>query len=143
VAIATEPDGRNINDGCGSTDTAALARRMASGEADIGFAFDGGADRVLAVDRCGEARDSDAMIALAAGWLKRQGKLNGGVVVTVMSNHGFRQEMERQGIELAAAAVGDRYVLSEMLERGWSLGGEQSGHLINADFTPTGDGIAS
>lgn len=143
VSLADEPDGRNINAGCGSTDTTELSRRLAAGEADIGFAFDGDADRVLAVDRQGRTHDGDDMIALAASHLQEQGGLTGGVVVTVMSNHGFRLEMERQGIDLASSAVGDRYVLAEMLKRGWSLGGEQSGHVINADFAPTGDGIAS
>lgn len=143
ILMSAEPDGRNINAGCGSTDTTALSERMAAGEADIGFAFDGDADRVLAVDRNGRTHDGDEMIALAASHLRQNGELTGGVVVTVMSNHGFRLEMQRQGIELASTAVGDRYVLAEMLKRGWSLGGEQSGHMINADFALTGDGIAS
>ena len=141
--IADEPDGRNINDGCGSTHTDEIARRMAAGEADIGFAFDGDADRVLAVDSEGQVRDGDELIAITAAYLQQAGALEGGVVVTVMSNHGFHLAMREAGIEVAAAAVGDRYVLAEMISRGWGLGGEQSGHVINADFAPTGDGIAS
>lgn len=143
IPLATEPDGRNINDGCGSTHTDHLARQIEAQGADIGFAFDGDADRVLAVDRTGRTHDGDEMIAVVASHLKKTGRLRGGVVVTVMSNHGFRMAMEQQGIELVSAAVGDRYVLAEMIERGWGLGGEQSGHMINADFVPTGDGIAS
>lgn len=143
IAVAVEPDGRNINDGCGSTHPDHLAELVLSHKADIGFAFDGDADRVLAVDATGRTRDGDEMIALAAGHLKARGELPGGVVVTVMSNYGFHLAMKEAEIEVVSAAVGDRYVLKEMVERGWGLGGEQSGHLINADFAPTGDGIAS
>ncbi|HZJ28747.1 MAG TPA: phosphoglucosamine mutase [Solirubrobacterales bacterium] len=143
ILTGAEPDGRNINDRCGSTHTEAIARRMATGEAEIGFAFDGDADRVLAIDASGQTRDGDELIALIAGNLAAAGELSGGVAVTVMTNHGFHLAMAEAGIEVATTAVGDRYVLAELLERGWRVGGEQSGHLINTDFAPTGDGIAA
>jgi phosphoglucosamine mutase len=98
---------------------------------------------VLAADREGGVHDGDELIALAAGDLRRRGTLDGGVAVTVMTNYGFLQAMEKAGIEVATTQVGDRYVLAELQKRGWSLGGEQSGHIISMDFAPTGDGIAA
>jgi len=142
-AIAAEPDGRNINDGCGSTHLDLLAERVAASEATIGFAFDGDGDRVLAVDRNGRMHDGDELIALAARGMSARGELGGGVAVTVMSNYGFHQAMEEAGIEVAVTKVGDRYVLDELRERGWSLGGEQSGHIIDTRFVATGDGTAA
>jgi phosphoglucosamine mutase len=142
-AIAVEPDGRNINDGCGSTHLDALAARIAGSEATIGFAFDGDGDRVLAVDRGGRTHDGDELIALAARGMSARGELGGGVAVTVMSNYGFHQAMDEAGIEVAVTKVGDRYVLDELRERGWSLGGEQSGHIIDTRFVATGDGTAA
>jgi len=142
-AIAVEPDGRNINDGCGSTHLGALAERVAASEATIGFAFDGDGDRMLAVDGNGATHDGDELIALQARGMAERGELGGGVAVTVMSNYGFHQAMEEAGIEVAVTKVGDRYVLDELRERGWSLGGEQSGHIIDTRFTATGDGIAA
>ncbi|MDQ2630254.1 MAG: phosphoglucosamine mutase [Actinomycetota bacterium] len=142
-AIAVEPDGRNINAGCGSTHIDTLAERVATSDAEIGFAFDGDGDRVLAVDGSGRVHDGDELIALAARGQAERGELNGGVVVTVMSNYGFHQAMEEAGIEVAITQVGDRYVIDEMLRRDWSLGGEQSGHIIASDFVSTGDGIAA
>ncbi|HEY7950489.1 MAG TPA: phosphoglucosamine mutase [Solirubrobacterales bacterium] len=142
-AIAVEPDGRNINDGCGSTHLGLLADRVASSEATIGFAFDGDGDRVLAVDRNGRTHDGDELIALAARGMSARGELGGGVAVTVMSNYGFHQAMDEAGIEVAITQVGDRYVLDELRERGWSLGGEQSGHIIDTRFVATGDGTAA
>jgi phosphoglucosamine mutase len=143
-AIAAEPDGRNINDGCGSTHIEHLAERMAaSGAAEIGFAFDGDGDRVLAVDASGRPHDGDELIALAALGMTGRGELGGGVVVTVMSNFGFHRAMEEAGVEVAVTKVGDRYVLDEMRRSGWTLGGEQSGHIISSDFAATGDGIAA
>ncbi len=140
---AAGPDGRNINDGCGSTHVAELARMVRKGGHAIGFAFDGDGDRVLAVDSHGAVVDGDELLALAAGHLRRTGRLPGdGVAVTVMTNYGFHQAMEREGIEVAVTAVGDRYVLETLRERGWALGGEQSGHLIEMGFNHTGDGIA-
>ena len=141
--IGDEPDGRNINAGCGSTHVAALAERVAASDADLGFSFDGDADRVLAVDRTGAVRDGDEIVALGARHLDSAGELSGGVAVTVMTNYGFHSAMAEQGIEVATTDVGDRYVIDALLERGWTLGGEQSGHVIWTDFAPTGDGIAA
>ena len=141
--IGAEPDGRNINAGCGSTHLQLLSERVAGSEAEIGFAFDGDADRMLAVDANGRVHDGDELIALAARGLAARGELEGGVVVTVMSNYGFHRAMEAAGIEVAITQVGDRYVLDEMQRRGWALGGEQSGHIIASDFVATGDGIAA
>jgi phosphoglucosamine mutase len=142
-AIGVEPDGRNINAGCGSTHVEALADRVAASDAEIGFAFDGDGDRVLAVDGSGRVHDGDELIALAARGMAARGELNGGVVVTVMSNYGFHQAMEEAGVEVAVTQVGDRYVIDEMQRRDWKLGGEQSGHIICSDFVSTGDGIAA
>ncbi len=143
-AIADEPDGRNINDGCGSTHVEALAERVRDGAYDAGFAFDGDGDRVLAVDRAGAIVDGDELIALAALHLRAQDRLpGGGVAVTVMTNYGFHTAMATAGIEVATTSVGDRYVLEALRERGWSLGGEQSGHIVELGFAPSGDGIAS
>jgi phosphoglucosamine mutase len=136
TAIADQPDGRNINAGVGSTHVEALASRMAGH--DVGFAFDGDGDRVLAVDRTGAVVDGDELLALAA--LHRRA---GGVVVTVMTNYGFHQAMRDAGVEVATTKVGDRYVLEDLRARDWELGGEQSGHLIDMGFVPSGDGIAA
>jgi phosphoglucosamine mutase len=142
-AVSVEPDGRNINHGCGSTHPQRLVEAVSASGADIGFAYDGDGDRVMAVDSEGRIHDGDELIALAAAHLGERGELAGGVAVTVMTNHGFHQTMEAAGIEVAQTPVGDRYVLAELQEREWSLGGEQSGHIIWTDFAPTGDGIAA
>ncbi|HET9105404.1 MAG TPA: phosphoglucosamine mutase [Solirubrobacteraceae bacterium] len=142
--IAADPDGRNINAGVGSThlDTATAALR--DGGHDLAFAFDGDGDRVLAVDRAGDVVDGDELIALAAVHLHRTERLTGGgVAVTVMTNYGFHSAMQTAGVQVASTAVGDRYVLDELRRRGWTLGGEQSGHIIELGFGPSGDGIAS
>jgi phosphoglucosamine mutase len=141
--VAAEPDGRNINLECGSTHVEGLAGSMAGSGADIGFSFDGDGDRVLAVDRAGRVHDGDEIIAFVATDRAGRGSLGGGVVVTVMSNYGFHQAMERAGVEVEVTGVGDRYVLEGLREKGWLLGGEQSGHIISADYAPTGDGIAA
>jgi len=142
-AIAVDPDGRNINDGVGSTHVEGLAERVRGGF-DVGFAFDGDGDRVLAVDRAGDVVDGDELVALAALHLRQAGRLPGdGVAVTVMTNYGFHTAMGEAGIEVAVTPVGDRHVLAELLRRGWGLGGEQSGHIIETGFVPSGDGIAS
>jgi phosphoglucosamine mutase len=144
TVIGAEPDGRNINDGVGSTHLDALRAAVAEGGHDVGFAFDGDGDRVLAVDRTGTVVDGDELVALAALHLREQGRLRGdGVAVTVMTNYGFHTAMRAAGIEVATTSVGDRYVLEALRERGWTLGGEQSGHIIDMGFVPTGDGIAS
>jgi phosphoglucosamine mutase len=142
-AIAVEPDGRNINAGCGSTHLDHLCAHIAASDADIGFAFDGDGDRVLAVDASGRSHDGDELIALAARGMKTRGELSGGVAVTVMSNYGFHRAMEEAGIEVAVTSVGDRYVLDELGRRGWAFGGEQSGHIIDTRFVATGDGTAA
>jgi phosphoglucosamine mutase len=141
--MGVEPDGRNINADCGSTHPDGLIELVRSSGADIGFAYDGDGDRVMAVDGEGRLHDGDDLIALIAQDLDRRGELEGGVAVTVMTNFGFMQTMERAGIEVAQTQVGDRYVIEALLERGWRLGGEQSGHIVWTDFTPTGDGIAA
>jgi phosphoglucosamine mutase len=143
TVVAATPNGRNINDGCGSTHIAALGEQVRAGGHALGVAFDGDGDRVLAVDRNGEVVDGDELIALAALHLREQGKLvGGGVVVTVMTNYGFHTAMREAGIEVACTNVGDRYVLEELRSTGWALGGEQSGHIIEMSFNSTGDGIA-
>ncbi len=142
--VGDSPDGRNINDGCGSTHVDALAAAVVSGGHALGFAFDGDGDRVLAVDREGAVVDGDELIALAALHLRAHGRLPGdGVAVTVMTNYGFHAAMASAGLEVATTNVGDRYVLEALRERGWALGGEQSGHIIDMNFVPSGDGIAA
>jgi phosphoglucosamine mutase len=142
--MACRPDGRNINERCGSTHLDPLAARVVGEGFDAGFAFDGDGDRVLAVDRRGEVVDGDELIALAAVHLRRAGRLPGdGVAVTVMTNYGFHQAMDASGITVATTPVGDRNVLSELQARGWALGGEQSGHIIEMGFVPSGDGVAA
>ena len=144
TALGAAPDGRNINDGCGSTHIETLSKEVEAGGFDVGFAFDGDGDRVLAVDRRGEVVDGDEIIALAALHLRDGGRLTGnGVAVTVMTNFGFHQAMEAARIDVATTPVGDRHVLAELLRRGWALGGEQSGHVIDTGFVPSGDGIAT
>jgi phosphoglucosamine mutase len=143
-AIAAEPDGRNINAGCGSTHIENLSGAVSAGGFDLGFAFDGDGDRVLAVDRTGAVVDGDELIALSALHMRSAGRLPGdGVAVTVMTNYGFHSAMAAAGIEVATTPVGDRHVMAELLRRGWALGGEQSGHIIDTGFVPSGDGIAS
>ncbi len=111
--------------------------------AEIGFAYDGDGDRVLAVDADGREIDGDEIVAIAALHLKEIGELPGGAAVTVMSNYGFHRAMDAAGIEVATTKVGDRYVIEELLRRGWTIGGEQSGHIIWTDFAATGDGLAA
>jgi phosphoglucosamine mutase len=142
-AIGVEPDGRNINEGFGSTSPQRLAAAVSSGDAQLGFAFDGDGDRVIAVDAEGRVRDGDELIALCASHLAGRDALGGGVAVTVMSNYGFHQAMAEAGIEVATTPVGDRHVAAELEQRGWQLGGEQSGHIIWEEYAPTGDGIAA
>jgi phosphoglucosamine mutase len=143
TVTADAPDGRNINAGCGSTHVQALAERMTGEGHAVGFAFDGDGDRVLAIDRCGGVVDGDELMALAALHLRDAGRLAGnGVAVTVMTNYGFHSAMARAGVDVAVANVGDRYVLEELRARGWALGGEQSGHIIDMGFNRTGDGLA-
>ncbi len=143
ITIGNEPDGRNINEGCGSTHLANIAQAVAESGAEIGFAFDGDGDRMLAVDSEGRSFDGDEIVALAALHLRDTGELPGGAAVTVMSNYGFHQAMEKAEIPIATTQVGDRWVIEELVKRGWTIGGEQSGHIIWTDFATTGDGLAA
>ncbi len=140
--IHASPDGRNINAGCGSTHPADLQARVVASGAAAGLAFDGDADRVLGVDHTGSLVDGDHLIAICALDRHRRRVLVGDtVVVTVMANLGFRLAMEANGIRVEETAVGDRYVLEALARGGWSLGGEQSGHVIFPDLATTGDGL--
>lgn len=142
VVLAAEPDGTNINDGCGSTHPGSLAEAVRREGADLGIAFDGDADRVLAVDHTGEVVDGDQIIAMCATDLADRGLLaQRTVVVTVMSNLGFHRAMHAAGIQVVQTAVGDRHVLEALAAGGYSLGGEQSGHIVFADHATTGDGL--
>ena len=144
IAIHTNPDGTNINSNCGSTHMDELCARVVSEKADIGIAFDGDADRMLAVDENGKLVDGDQIMAICGNFLKENGKLaNDTIVVTVMTNLGFSLMGEKQGIHVEKTKVGDRYVLENMLENGYNLGGEQSGHVIFLDDNTTGDGLLS
>ncbi|MDH3682260.1 MAG: phosphoglucosamine mutase [Acidimicrobiia bacterium] len=140
--IGDEPDGVNINDGVGSTSPAALAAAVLEAGADLGLAFDGDADRLIAIDETGAVVDGDRVLAILATDWSAQGRLAGDtVVVTVMTNLGFHLAMQRAGIQVVSTAVGDRYVLEALDERQLSLGGEQSGHVICRDLATTGDGL--
>lgn len=142
--LHAQPDGRNINDACGSTHPEDLQRAVVANDAVLGLAFDGDADRLLAVDERGELIDGDQLIALFARDLRERGELAGDrVVVTVMSNLGFRLAMDAQGIEVVETPVGDRHVLEALARTSSSLGGEQSGHIVFADRATTGDGVLS
>lgn len=139
--IAETPDGTNINDKCGSTHIEKVAEFVKEHSLDVGFAFDGDADRCLAVDENGNVVDGDRIIAVIAKYLKENGQLKGDTaVVTVMSNLGFHNYMKQNGIKTLCAKVGDRYVLEEMQKGGYNIGGEQSGHIILLDHATTGDG---
>jgi phosphoglucosamine mutase len=142
VVIHDAPDGRNINDHCGATHTASLAAAVLERGADLGLAFDGDGDRVIAVDELGAVVDGDRLIALAALQLRDEDRLHANtVVVTVMSNIGFHKAMDAAGIEVLTTGVGDRYVLEALDAHGHSIGGEQSGHIIYRDLATTGDGL--
>jgi phosphoglucosamine mutase len=142
VVTHASPDGRNINDHCGATSPASLAETVVAEGAHLGLAFDGDGDRVIAVDHLGNVVDGDRLIALAALQLREEGHLvDDTVVVTVMTNLGFRRAMERQGIHVVETAVGDRYVLEALDAGGYAVGGEQSGHIIYRRLATTGDGL--
>ncbi len=139
--ICADPDGININNGCGSTHLDILAERVVSGGYDVGIAFDGDADRCLAVNEKGEPIDGDHIMAICGAYLKSKGQLSHDTIVaTVMSNLGFHMYAKENGVKVISAAVGDRYVLEEMQKGGYVLGGEQSGHLIFLNDETTGDG---
>lgn len=140
--IADKPDGININDKCGSTHPEALGEAVLREHADMGLAFDGDADRLIAVDETGNAVDGDRVISVCARLMKDEGRLaNDSVTVTVMSNIGFHKRAEELGIKVEVTAVGDRYVLENMKKTGCRIGGEQSGHMIFLDYSTTGDGM--
>ncbi len=142
IVIADAPDGRNINDGCGATVPSYVAAAVLEHGADIGVALDGDADRLIAVDHTGSVVDGDHIIAIVAADLLAKGELRDDtVVVTVMTNLGFRLAMRDAGINVVETGVGDRYVLEALAAGGYSLGGEQSGHVIFADHATTGDGV--
>ena len=144
VAIHNNPDGTNINANCGSTHMEELQARVVYEKADIGLAFDGDADRLLAVDELGNIIDGDQIMAIVGNHMKSQGKLEGNrIIATIMSNLGFFLMGEKNGIAIEQTKVGDRYVLERMREIGASLGGEQSGHIIFLDENTTGDGLLS
>ena len=144
TVVADDPDGRNINDGCGATHPESVARAVVEHGCEVGVALDGDADRLIAVDHRGAVVDGDHVIAICANDLRSRGRLaHDTVVVTVMTNLGFRIAMERAGIHVVETGVGDRYVLEALAAGGYSLGGEQSGHVIFADHATTGDGLLS
>ena len=144
IVQGAEPDGRNINLHCGSTHPEALAQTVKDRAARLGVAFDGDGDRAIFVDARGRIVDGDAVLLLCARQMKRTGRLKGNAVVaTVMSNIGLELALRESGIELVRCPVGDKYVMEEMLKRGLSIGGEQSGHVIFSDHLFTGDGIAT
>lgn len=144
VAIHTRPDGTNINANCGSTHMEELQKRVVYEKAAVGLAFDGDADRMLAVDEYGNLVDGDQLMAICGNYMKQKGTLKRDtIVVTVMTNLGFTLMGERQGIHVEKTKVGDRYVLENMRENGYNIGGEQSGHIIFLDDNTTGDGLLS
>lgn len=144
VAIHNNPDGTNINANCGSTHMGELQARVVYEKADIGLAFDGDADRLLAVDENGKQVDGDVIMAIVGNHMKSKGKLKDNTIVaTIMSNLGFFIMGKENGINIEQTKVGDRYVLERMLEKGYNLGGEQSGHIIFLDENTTGDGLLS
>lgn len=143
VEIGTAPDGFNINDNIGSTSPASIIKTVKEQGADFGIALDGDGDRVIMIDEQGEVIDGDEILLLIALDRKARNKLSGGVVGTLMSNFGLEEALGRESIPFVRAAVGDRYVLSELVQRQWQLGGESSGHILCLDLTSTGDGIVS
>jgi phosphoglucosamine mutase len=142
ITIGANPNGININEQCGSTHPEKLQEEVVKHKAHLGLSFDGDADRCIAVDENGEIVDGDYIMAICARALKAKGKLNNNTVVTtVMANMGFFKAMEEAGINTTKTAVGDRYVVEEMLRGGYNLGGEQSGHIVFLDYNTTGDGL--
>ena len=142
VAIGDDPDGFNINKGCGSTDTAALADKVRETKADIGIALDGDADRLIICDEHGNKIDGDQIMGLVArDWQRRDMLSAPGIVATIMSNLGLERHLQDNGLSLARTQVGDRYVVEHMRKHNFNLGGEQSGHMVMSDFSTTGDGL--
>ncbi len=143
IIIGAQPDGLNINEGVGSTEPEALQARVLQEQADLGIAFDGDGDRVMMVDHRGELVDGDQLLFIIATHAKNQGRLNGGVVGTLMSNLGLELGLKDLGVDFLRAKVGDRYVMQMLNENGWRFGGESSGHLLCLDANTTGDGIVA
>ena len=144
TVINDKPNGININDSCGSTHTQALCDKVIAVEANIGLAFDGDADRLIACDEKGSEINGDRIMYLFAKYLHEQGLLHDDtLVISVMSNLGLIKKLAEGGVKTAQTQVGDRYIIQEMLEKNYNLGGEQSGHIILSDYNPTGDGIAA
>jgi phosphoglucosamine mutase len=144
IVIGNRPDGRNINLGCGSTHPERLAETVVARSCTMGVAFDGDGDRAIFVDQHGRIVDGDAVLLMCGHQLQREGRLRGdAIVATVMSNIGLELALKPLGIELVRTSVGDKYVMEEMLKRGLSLGGEQSGHIIFSDYLFTGDGLCT
>jgi len=143
IAIGCTPDGLNINARVGSTEPEALVARVLAEQADLGIAFDGDGDRVMMVDQTGYLIDGDEIIYMIARDQRAQGKLSGGVVGTLMSNLGLELALQELDVPFCRAKVGDRYVMEMLKERGWRLGGENSGHVIHLDHATTGDGIVA
>lgn len=142
IRVGVDPDGFNINDGCGSTSTALAAETILREGADVGICLDGDADRVMILDENGQVADGDQIMALIAGRWAEKDRLQGGTLVaTVMSNLGLERYLQGRGLRLERTAVGDRYVVEAMRANGWNLGGEQSGHIVMTDFATTGDGL--
>ena len=143
LPMGCSPNGVNINDGVGSTHPGAMASRVLAEKADLGIAFDGDGDRVIMADGEGTLRDGDNLMYVIAMERRQQHKLQGGVVGTQMTNLGMELALRREGIEFVRSQVGDRYVMETLLQKGWRLGGENSGHIICLDYVTTGDGIVS
>ena len=141
IEIGTDPNGININEKCGATDVKALQEKVLETKADVGLAYDGDGDRIMMVDHLGNKVDGDQILFIIAREALRSGKLKGGVVGTLMSNMSLEIALKMLGVPFVRANVGDRYVLEKMVEHGWTLGGENSGHIIIADKNTTGDGI--
>jgi phosphoglucosamine mutase len=143
VEVANQPDGLNINAGCGATKPAHLRQHVVAHGADMGIALDGDGDRLIMADGEGRIYDGDQLLYLIARNRQREGRFTGGVAGTLMTNYGMEQALQRRGIPFGRAKVGDRYVLEMLFERGWTLGGENSGHIVCLDKHTTGDGIIS
>lgn len=143
IEIGTDPNGLNINEKCGATDVTALQAKVVEAKADVGLAYDGDGDRIMMVDHLGNKVDGDQILFIIAREALRSGQLKGGVVGTLMSNMSLEIALKMLGVPFLRANVGDRYVLEKMLENDWTLGGENSGHIIIADKNTTGDGIVA
>ncbi len=142
IPVGVAPNGHNINDGCGSTDTGICVETVIAHQADLGISLDGDADRVMLIDETGRVADGDQIMALFAARWAAEGRLKDGTLVaSVMSNLGLERFLQGRGLRLERTPVGDRYVVERMREGGWNLGGEQSGHIVMTDYATTGDGL--